>query len=88
MDGVIRGVVRSSTGPIPFARVIVASAPGPMPDIALLTDAAGRFAVHPPYPGRYVLAVHADGYLPGRLDTTVVPPDEPAEAVVTLDRGT
>jgi hypothetical protein len=59
----IRGVVVDETGaPIAGARVFFTSAPGPFPDIAALTDEAGKFTVGAPVPGRYSLASAADGF--------------------------
>ncbi len=58
----IRGSVRDALGrPAAGARVSFAQAPGPVPDVAALTDAEGRFMLTAPRPGRYQLAGHADG---------------------------
>jgi hypothetical protein len=59
----IRGEVVDDRGrPVPDARVMVVSGPGPVSDIALLTDVEGRFTLGLDRAGRYQLAVHADGH--------------------------
>ena len=61
--GVIRGEVVDERGrPVPDARILVLAAPAPHPDTALLASADGRFTLGAPLPGRYELAVHADGH--------------------------
>jgi protocatechuate 3,4-dioxygenase beta subunit len=42
------------------ARVMVTEAPGPVPDMAMLTDAAGRFVISAGQPGRYTIAAASD----------------------------
>lgn len=44
------------------ARVFIRSSPGPVSDIALLTDADGRFALSLALFGRYELACHSDAH--------------------------
>ena len=66
MPPVISGRVTGPDGPVTLARVIVEQAPGPMPDIAGLTADDGTFTVGTVGPGRYVLAVYADGFVPER----------------------
>jgi Carboxypeptidase regulatory-like domain len=62
---IVAGVVRGPAGePVPQARVFVARGPVPVPDIAALTDAEGRFALSLPAAGTYELACAAEGYLP------------------------
>lgn len=51
----------SNGHPVPDATVSVARAPVSMPDLAMITDADGRFAVDIPAPGRYVFSVFVDG---------------------------
>ena len=59
---VISGVVLDSAGnPLADARVYFVEGPGPLPDIAALTDAQGRFQLSAPGSGLYVVAVAADG---------------------------
>ena len=54
--GVIAGTVVDAQGdPVHGARVFIADAPVPVPDIAALTDAEGRFMLTAPAPGRYVV---------------------------------
>jgi hypothetical protein len=60
---VLAGVVLGPAGePVPLARVFVASGPVPVPDIAALTDAEGRFAMSLPAAGTYEVAYAAEGY--------------------------
>jgi len=84
VEGVIVGTVRSGEVPVAFARVMVESAPGPMPDIALLSGPDGRFAVDTPYRGRYVLVVYADEHRPARIGVDVPDPGRSTETVVEL----
>jgi Carboxypeptidase regulatory-like domain len=66
----LAGVVRGPDGePVPQARVFIAGGPVPVPDIAALTDAEGRFALSLPAAGAYQLECVADGFAP--LSTTV-----------------
>jgi hypothetical protein len=76
----IQGEVVDDRGePVPDARVMVLSGPGPVSDIALLADDRGRFTLGLDRAGRYQLAVHADGHasatvpvqLPDDQDDTV-----------------
>ena len=58
----IQGEVVDDRGrPVPDARVMVVSGPGPLADVALLTDGDGRFTLAGPA-GQYQLAVYADGH--------------------------
>ena len=54
-----------------MARVTIESAPGPMPDIAGLTGSDGHFTLGTVGPGRYVIAVHAEGFEPARVECDV-----------------
>jgi hypothetical protein len=45
----------SARQPTPGASVYVVSAPRSLPDVALLTDEAGRFVLTAPFPGDYVI---------------------------------
>ena len=57
----IRGTVLDATGkPVAGARVFIAEAPGPVPDVAALTGADGRFTLAAPRPGRYEIACSTD----------------------------
>ena len=68
----ITGRVSQSGGqPIAGARVLFASGPVALPDIAALTDGTGRFTMTAPAPGDYTLEVVADGFQSQRISTTV-----------------
>ena len=68
----IKGRVRQSSGqPIAGARVLFASAPGVVPDIAALTDDTGYFSLSAPWAGDYTLEVVADGFHSQRVSTSV-----------------
>ena len=61
----LSGTVHDPEGrPVAGARVLFASAPAPLPDIAALTGEDGRFTLSAPAEGSYELAVHADGFAP------------------------
>jgi hypothetical protein len=54
---VISGTVIDARGqPVGGARVFIAEAPVPVPDIAALTGENGRFTLTAPAPGRYVVS--------------------------------
>ena len=60
--GLISGVVRDADGaPVEDARVYVADAPVPIPDVAALTGTDGRFSLPAPADGSYTLEASADG---------------------------
>jgi hypothetical protein len=62
---VVAGVVRGPGGQqLPLARVFIAKGPVPVPDIAALTDAEGRFTLSLPATGSYEVACVAEGYAP------------------------
>lgn len=84
MDRVIRGIVRSAGAPVPFARVMVEMGPGPMPDIAILSGADGRFAVDTPYRGPYALMIYADKFRPAHLTADMPNPEDSVEVAVEL----
>lgn len=68
MTVAVTGIVRDSGGHVVAnARVAFASAPVAVPDIAVLTDSKGAFALSAPAPGRYVVACYADGYSPATV---------------------
>jgi protocatechuate 3,4-dioxygenase beta subunit len=80
----VSGSVRDAVGaPVAGARVAFADAPVAVPDVALLTDAEGRFALAAPAPGGYELSVAADGYAPAHV-AVEVPGSEPVDVAVTL----
>ena len=53
-------VLDAQDQPVSGARVFVLKAPGPVPDVALLTGDDGRFTLSLPGPGRYELAGYSD----------------------------
>jgi hypothetical protein len=55
-------VVDELGAPIGEASVSVSRAPQPVPDIAALSDAFGRFSLDLPAPGAYVITCRAEGY--------------------------
>ena len=62
---VVAGVVRGPGGAqLPLARVFIARGPVPVPDVAALTDAEGRFTLSLPATGSYEVACVAEGYAP------------------------
>jgi len=59
----IQGEVVDDRGrPVPDARVMVVSGPGPLADVAMLTDGDGRFTLGLDQARHYQLALHADGH--------------------------
>ena len=73
---VISGTVLSASGqPVALARVYVLAAPGPVPDVALLTDADGRFEIGALPPGAYEIGVSTDGLGSGRVAVRVTRSD-------------
>lgn len=70
----ITGVVRDTSGtPVTGAHVLFTEGPRPLPDIAALTDAEGRFSLVAPAPGEYRLSCRADPLLgpSGTAEATV-----------------
>ena len=67
----IKGVVLDAAGrPVARARVFVAKAPGPVPDVAVLTGPDGRFALGAARSGTYEIACSTDHA--GTASATVV----------------
>ena len=64
---------------------MIAASPAPMPDLAGLSGEDGTFTLGTNGPGRYVVAVHADGFLPARAEVTVRPDDSSVDLRVHLD---
>jgi Carboxypeptidase regulatory-like domain len=57
----VSGVVRDARGaPVAQARVWFHSGPAALPDVAALTDAAGRFTLSAPRAGAYEIGCNAD----------------------------
>ena len=71
MRPVISGIATGPDGPVAFARIMIAASPAPMPDLAGLSGEDGTFTLGTNGPGRYVVAVHADGFVPARAEVTV-----------------
>ena len=70
--GMITGRVTGPGGePVAGARVYVADGPAPMPDVAILTDAGGEFALDAPVFGRYRIACSAGHYRPASASVDV-----------------
>ncbi|WP_409061283.1 carboxypeptidase-like regulatory domain-containing protein [Streptomyces sp. SYP-A7185] len=81
----ITGTVRDASGaPVPGAHVLFTQGPQPLPDIAAVTDAEGRFSLIAPTAGQYTLTCRADPLAgpPGTAETTVRV-DRPAEAAAS-----
>ena len=84
--GMISGRVTGPVGePVGGARVYVADAPAPMPDVAILTDAGGGFALDAPAPGRYRIACAAEHYRPAS-ESVDVPAGGGAVMQIRLER--
>ena len=73
---VISGVVLNGGGsPVPGARIFLASAPVPTPDIAILSDSEGRFSLTAPAPGVYRIQCAADGFAAASAEVRVAGAD-------------
>ncbi|HEY7785271.1 MAG TPA: carboxypeptidase-like regulatory domain-containing protein [Pyrinomonadaceae bacterium] len=59
---IISGSVHGPKGAIADARVYFVASPGPLPDIAALTDSDGFFLLTVPDAGNYKIRVSADGF--------------------------
>lgn len=71
--GLISGAICNLRGkPVADARVYVTDGPVPLPDIAALTDADGRFALSVPAAGSYTFECSAEGFAPKRVTLNVV----------------
>ena len=85
---VVAGVVRGPDGQqLPLARVFIARGPVPVPDVAALTDAEGRFTLSLPASGSYEVACVAEGYAPSSAIVEVADQQElRLELRLTADR--
>ena len=85
---VVAGVVRGPGGEqLPLARVFIARGPVPVPDVAALTDAEGRFTLSLPATGSYEVACVAEGYAPSSAIVEVADQQElRLELRLTSDR--
>ena len=73
---VVSGVVRDASGaPVEGARVMFADGPGPMPDVAALTDAQGAFTLSAPVAGRYRIQCVVEGRSPVDVAVTLAAGD-------------
>jgi hypothetical protein len=73
----ITGVVRDTSGaPVTGAHVLFSDGPRPLPDIAAVTDAEGRFSLGAPTAGEYTLLCRTD---------PLMGPSGTAEATVRVD---
>jgi Carboxypeptidase regulatory-like domain len=80
----IAGQVLNAQGqPVAGARVFIVSAPGAVPDVALLSDGQGRFTLPAPLPGRYELGAHGDAGGSARV-TAVVTSHQETQVVLHL----
>ncbi|HEY6878154.1 MAG TPA: hypothetical protein VI299_09040 [Polyangiales bacterium] len=69
---VLTGKVVSRQGsPVPDARVFFVDGPGPFPEIAALSDAAGLFSLSAPQDGLYVVACATDAGSAARASVLV-----------------
>ena len=87
MRPVISGIATGPDGPDAFARIMIAASPPPKPDLAWLSGEDGTFTLGTNGQGRYVVAVHADGFVPARAEVTVRPDDESVDLRVHLVPG-
>ena len=79
----ISGTVLSASGqPVAQARIYVLAAPGAVPDVALLTDADGRFELGALQPGAYEIGANTDGLGSGQVAVRVERAD--ARVQITL----
>ncbi len=72
----IRGLVADAEGdPIGWATAVFVEGPVALPDIAAVTDDAGRFTVAVPAAGDYRLACHAEGFEPNEVLVSIADSD-------------
>jgi phosphatidate phosphatase APP1 len=71
--------------PVGNARVYMTDAPGPMPDVAALTDGDGNFGLPAPVAGDYTIECNTEGRAAARV-TVSVGRGEPATADIALKR--
>lgn len=69
---IITGEVRGPDGlPATQARVFFVNGPVPLPDIAMLTGADGKFTLSAPAAGVYEIGIHADNCAPLTATVTI-----------------
>ena len=77
---IIAGTVLDAAGkPVAQARVYFSSAPGPIPDIAAMTDSAGRFKLSAPQPGTYEISARSEASNTGSARVIVAGADATVE---------
>jgi hypothetical protein len=80
----VRGRVVDEQGhPAAGARIMIVSGPQPAPDIALLADGAGQFALAFPAPGTWRLLAATDTGS-GEASVTLAPGAAAADLVINL----
>jgi hypothetical protein len=81
----IQGTVRDDAGhPVASARIIIADAPGPVPDIAALTAADGTFVLSVGMSGQYLVECHAEGFAPATAEVSTVAGADPVPVTLIL----
>lgn len=61
-------IVNGIGKPLENVRVVLDSAPVPVPDIAAMSDDQGEASIWLPAAGRYDISFYADGYKPSHLE--------------------
>ena len=85
-SSVLTGRVVGADGqPVAGARVYVVRGPVALPDLALLTDSSGTFALSAPAPGTYQLGCAADGFAAATVAVEVAA-GQPAQVEIRLHR--
>ena len=80
---IIAGTVLDAAGkPVAQARVYFSSAPGSVPDVAAMTDAAGRFKLSAPQPGSYEISARSEAAGTGQSKVTVAATDATVEILL------
>jgi Carboxypeptidase regulatory-like domain len=79
-------VLNAHGQPVAGARVYIISAPGAVPDMALLSDAQGRFILPAPLAGRYEIGASSDASGSARV-TAVTTLQAGATVVLPLSPG-
>jgi hypothetical protein len=75
-------VVDAAGAPVPHAHIVIVSGSVPMPEIALLSDDAGRFSLRLP-PGVFTLRAHGPAGT-GEVEVAGGPADD--EIVIVIGR--
>lgn len=85
-QSIISGTVRDPEGqPAAEARVYFKDGPGPLPEVAALTDGGGQFSLSAPAAGTYQIGCMADGFLPATV-TVKVTRGQDAQVEIKLRR--